>query len=147
MRRGNLAERTGCHPETIRYYEAIGLLAQPARTGGGHRVYSGRDERQLRFILHARELGFTLAEVRELLQVDQYENDQASCGQVQTLLRTHLDSLRAQMARLARLEAELEAAMADCETGGRAACPMLERLHSSRSSAGDGRHPARFNPP
>jgi MerR family mercuric resistance operon transcriptional regulator len=67
IRIGELSRRTGCHIETIRYYERIGLLPAPVRSGGRYRLYDATDFRRLSFIRHARELGFTLDEVRSLV--------------------------------------------------------------------------------
>ena len=67
MTRSELAGRTGCHLETIRYYEQTGLLPDPPRSPGGHRQYAAVHVRRLRFILRGRELGFTIDELRTLL--------------------------------------------------------------------------------
>ena len=67
MKRGNLAKATGSNIETIRYYENIGLLHEPDRSASGHRLYSQNDQKRLGFILRCRELGFSIAELRELL--------------------------------------------------------------------------------
>lgn len=61
MTRGELAGRTGCHLETIRYYEQTGLMPDPPRSPSGHRRYADAHEHRLRFILRGRELGFTIA--------------------------------------------------------------------------------------
>ena len=60
LQRAEIAKRTGCNLETVRYYEKVGLLPEPPRTQGGHRAYGVEHERRLRFILRARELGFAL---------------------------------------------------------------------------------------
>ena len=64
---GPLSEKTGCHIETIRYYERIGIMPSPPRTEGGHRVYREEHLKRLTFIRRSRELGFTLEEIRNLL--------------------------------------------------------------------------------
>ena len=69
MQRAELAERTGCNLETVRYYEKVGLLPEPPRTASGYRSYDTTHERRLRFVLRARELGFSLDEIRELLRL------------------------------------------------------------------------------
>lgn len=69
LQRHQLARRTGCHLETIRYYEKIGLLPDPPRSASGYRIYDETDVRRLRFILRARELGFGLEEIRGLLHL------------------------------------------------------------------------------
>jgi MerR family transcriptional regulator, copper efflux regulator len=69
MKIGELAEQTGVNVQTVRYYERRGLLPEPERTYSGYRRYDGRDLLRLRFILRAKALGFTLSEVRELLEL------------------------------------------------------------------------------
>ena len=69
MKISQAAEASGCHLETIRYYERIGLLPQPGRTGSGYRVYEPADIERLRFITRGRDLGFSLEEIRSLLQL------------------------------------------------------------------------------
>jgi MerR family mercuric resistance operon transcriptional regulator len=66
MQRAELARRTGSNLETVRYYEKVGLLPEPPRTAAGYRSYDIAHERRLRFILRARELGFSLEEIRGL---------------------------------------------------------------------------------
>jgi len=81
---GELSRRTGCNIETIRYYERITLLPPPVRSAGGYRVYETADVRRLAFIRRARELGFTLDEVRALLALS--ENDrQGACTEAREL--------------------------------------------------------------
>jgi len=69
LQRAELAQRTGCNLETVRYYEKVGLLPEPPRTTSGYRSYDNSHERRLRFVLRARELGFSLDEIRELLRL------------------------------------------------------------------------------
>src|SRR5947207_14413589 len=81
---GELSKRTGCNIETIRYYERISLLAAPPRSAGRYRIYDNADVRRLAFIRRARELGFTLDQVRALLALS--ENDrQGACTEVREL--------------------------------------------------------------
>ena len=86
---GELSRRTGCNIETIRYYERIALLPAPVRSAGRYRVYDTADVRRLAFIRRARELGFTLDEIRTLLALS--ENDeQGACAEVRELAAGHL---------------------------------------------------------
>src|SRR5690606_41081910 len=87
MKIGEVAERSGCHPETVRYYERIGLLPAPPRTPGGYRDYRPADADRLRFISRGRELGFSLEEIRSLLGLA--EDDGLSCQDVDRLARGH----------------------------------------------------------
>ena len=79
LKRAELAGRLGCNLETIRYYEKIGLLPDPARTASGHRLYSNGDQVRLRFILRARSLGFSVEDVRSLLGIN---DGRPSCAEV-----------------------------------------------------------------
>ncbi|VAV88149.1 hypothetical protein MNBD_ALPHA04-1317, partial [hydrothermal vent metagenome] len=69
MKRGELAKSAGCNIETIRYYEKIGLLLPPDRTASGHRIYAEDDRKRLGFILRSRELGFSINQLRALLDL------------------------------------------------------------------------------
>lgn len=85
---GELARRTGCNIDTIRYYEKIGVLASPMRTEGGFRVYTAGDARRLSFIRRARELGFPLEEVRAMLSLS--DERAHPCAEVQQIAIGHL---------------------------------------------------------
>ncbi len=106
MRIGELAERTGVDAQTIRYYERIGLLPEPQRTQSRYRVYGDRDEARLRFVKSARELGMTLAEVREILALR--ERAECPCGYVAGTLARHAEDIRRRIAELTRFEREIE---------------------------------------
>jgi MerR family mercuric resistance operon transcriptional regulator len=121
---GDAARASGVHLETIRYYERIGLVPPPARAGNGRRVYDAAAIRRLAFIRRARELGFALDEIRELLVLA----ERGACGEVKALTERHLQGVRAKLADLARLEAELQAAAGRCDAETAVACPILEAL-------------------
>jgi MerR family mercuric resistance operon transcriptional regulator len=70
LQRAELARRAGTNLETVRYYEKVGVLTEPPRTAAGYRSYDASHERRLRFVLRARELGFSLDEIRALLRLD-----------------------------------------------------------------------------
>ena len=130
---GKLARETGLSVDTIRFYEKEGLLREPPRSPGGFRQYTARDAEHLHFIRCAQELGFSLAEVRELLLI-RIENAHA-CTQVRDFIRLKLASVRQKMNDLKRLEHSLKAALGECEKAlGRddgdahECCPVLEEL-------------------
>lgn len=126
LKRGALAKRFGCNIETIRYYENIALLGAPDRTQGGHRLYSVTDQARLGFILRARELGFSVEELRSLLSL---ANSHAyTCGEVLTLTERHLDDIRAKIRDLSRLERTLADMSACCEGGDVPQCPVMDAL-------------------
>jgi MerR family mercuric resistance operon transcriptional regulator len=122
--------RTGCKIETIRYYERIGLLPAVPRTEGGHRIYRDDHARRLAFIRRARELGFSLDQVRELLAWA--DEDDPVCEEVQAIAARHRDRIRAKIADLRSLERALSKAIAQCETGVAPECPVLTALLPAR---------------
>ena len=99
---GELSRATGVNIETIRYYERIKMLPSPRRTEGGHRVYGPAERRGLAFIRRARELGFTLDEIRALLALG--GPGKASCRDVREIAAHHLEDIRSKIADLLELE-------------------------------------------
>jgi MerR family mercuric resistance operon transcriptional regulator len=133
MQRAELARRTGCNLETVRYYEKVGLLPEPPRTAGGYRNYDATHERRIRFILRARELGFSLHEIRELLHLVD-ERDQP-CADARAVAAAHLDDIRAKIADLKRMERVLKEVVARCADGRQPECPLIETLFRERAIA------------
>lgn len=127
---GELSRRAGVHIETIRYYEKIGMLPAPPRTASGRRIYGPSQTRTLAFIRRARELGFTLNEIRRLLELS--GPGSSSCAEVREIAAVHLDSVRAKIADLARLEAILARTIAQCAGTTTPACPVLDMLDATR---------------
>lgn len=126
MKIGEVAAASGCHLETIRYYERIGLLPRPSRTDSGYRAYTGQDVARIRFITRGRDLGFSLDEIRSLLRLT--EDPDLSCEQVDALARLHLAEIQARQKELRRIARELERTIAGCAGGRRAACAILGAL-------------------
>lgn len=124
---GDVARRTGCKVETIRYYERIGLLTPPPRSAGGHRLYGGDDLKRLNFILRARHLGFRLAQVRLLLSLA--DGDGGSCAEVQRIAAEHLAEVRTKLRDLAALDGVLAAMVERCRGGTMPECPVIEALY------------------
>lgn len=124
---GELADRVGVNAKTIRYYESIGLLPQPARAGNGYRVYGDDDESRLVFIKTAQQLGLSLEEVREVLALR--EAGTAPCEHVRGMLHEQVRSIGRRMAELRRLQKELralEAMIDDIPDGDAAVCRIIE---------------------
>ncbi len=126
LRRAELARRTGANLETVRYYEKVGLLPAPPRTASGYRSYDGAHERRLGFVLRARELGFSLEEVRALLRLVD-ERDQP-CAEASRLAAIHFSDVREKIADLRRMERVLKDVVAECGDGSRPDCPLIETL-------------------
>ena len=126
MKIGEVAARSGCHPETVRYYERIGLLPAPPRAASGYRDYRPADADRLRFISRGRELGFSLEEIRSLLGLA--EDDGLSCKDVDRLARGHLLDIRNRLNDLQRMASELERVIGSCSGGERGQCAILDTL-------------------
>ena len=122
---GRLSDQTAVNIETIRYYERIGLLPKPARSAGGHRLYEQGACDRLNFIRRARELGFSLADIRSLLAMAQGEH---ACSDIRDLTLQHLAEVRARIVDLQRLEATLAKVAERCEGGESTTCPVVEAL-------------------
>jgi MerR family mercuric resistance operon transcriptional regulator len=131
LQRAELARRTGCNLETVRYYEKVGLLPEPPRTTSGYRSYDTSHERRLRFVLRARELGFSLDEIRELLRLVD-ERDQ-QCAEARAIAAAHLDDVRARMTDLRRMERVLKDVVTQCADGTLPECPLIETLFRGRT--------------
>lgn len=126
---GQLSRRTGVKVETIRYFEKVGLIAPPPRTGGGHRVYGDDHLRALGFIRRARELGFSPDEVRGILALG--GPGAASCRQVQEIAARHLETVRGKMADLARLEALLASTIDRCSGKAVPQCAVIDMIEEA----------------
>ena len=129
---GELSRLTGVHIETIRYYERVKMLPAPPRTTGGRRTYGANHRRTLGFIRRARDLGFSLDDIRTLLDLD--GSGRASCAEVQEIAGHHLASVRAKLADLTRLEAVLSETVAQCAGNLTPVCPVLDILDNERGA-------------
>jgi len=130
IKRGELANRSGCNLETIRYYEKIGLLKPPERTASGHRLYSRDDQARLGFILRGRDLGFSIGELKSLLTL--VDSHDYSCGEVLELTDGHLASVRRKIIDLKKLERTLADVSAQCDGGDVPECPIIDALYGHK---------------
>ena len=119
---GELSHRTQCNIETIRYYERIRLLPKPRRAGGRYRRYNDEDIARLRFIRRARQLGFTLDDIRAFMQLARADGREV-CSKAQDLTRAHIADIRAKIADLSAMERVLSSALCECQSGQQAGCP------------------------
>lgn len=124
---GELSRHTGVNIETIRYYERIKMLPPPPRTPSGRRCYGLAEARTLAFIRRARELGFTLNEIRALLTLSA-KNGQNACAEVRELAAGHLADVRAKIADLRAMARVLADAVRSCDAGETPGCPLIETL-------------------
>jgi len=123
---GKLSEATGVKVPTIRYYEQIDLLTEPSRTAGNQRLYDRKALERLAFIRHARDLGFSLEAIRELLGLS---NDPGRpCAAVDEIAERQLAAVNARIARLIALREELERMLRQCACGTIADCRVIEVL-------------------
>ncbi|ALA17351.1 MULTISPECIES: helix-turn-helix domain-containing protein [unclassified Chelatococcus] len=123
---GALSEATGVNIETIRYYEKIGLLPPPPRTEGRQRRYDGMAVRRLRFIRHARDLGFSVDAIRDLIAMA--ADPAASCSGADAIARAHLKDVERRIAQLAALRDEIARMLDHCGDGTIADCRVIEVL-------------------
>lgn len=123
---GRLSKAGGVKVTTIRYYESIGLMEEPARSDSGQRLYGEEAVRRLGFIRHARELGFPVTTIRELIALQ--TSPGKDCEAVDTLARRQLKDVRERIARLRALESELSGMIASCEGGVVGECKVMESL-------------------
>ena len=131
---GRAAHETGCKVQTIRYYEQIGLMPAPDRTGGNQRLYDRADIGRLAFVRHARELGFSIGMIRELLAVS--DQPDRPCDEVDALARRHLAAVEARIERMQALRDELRRMIAQCGGGSVSDCRIIEALADHASCRG-----------
>jgi len=124
---GRVAAKTGVKVPTIRYYEQVGLMPEPERSVGNQRVYDGQAVKRLAFIAHARQLGFSLEQIRQLLHLA--DDPHQTCKEANDIARQHLREIERRMKRLRSLKKELLNMVDVCQTGGAIAdCRVIETL-------------------
>lgn len=127
---GQAANAIGCNVRTIRYYEQIGLLPSPVRTDGNQRRFLPSDLKRLAFIRHAREFGFSLDEIRTMLDLSDRPGE--SCRSVTDIARSRLAEVEQRLQRLSALRDGLAAMVTGCRGGAMADCRIVEALTGDR---------------
>ncbi|MCG6889881.1 MAG: helix-turn-helix domain-containing protein [Gammaproteobacteria bacterium] len=129
LTRGKLATQTGCNIETIRYYEATGLLPAPARNASGYRIYTADHLRRLKFIQRAKALGFSSEQVHELLDLSDPGEDHTRAA-VKSITETHINAIADKIRDLQRIKRRLSQISSFCDgsAGSADSCPILESL-------------------
>jgi DNA-binding transcriptional MerR regulator len=123
---GELSRQTGVKVPTIRYYESVGLLPPPVRTESNRRLYGPPSVKRLRFIRHARELGFEVDAIRQILDLsDQPEH---SCAAADAIARRHLAEINSRIKRLGALKREVQRMIVECAQGRIAECRVIDVL-------------------
>jgi MerR family mercuric resistance operon transcriptional regulator len=127
--RGELSKKTDVNGETIRYYEKIGLLPEPARTTSGYRVYGDLHLKRLSFIKRCRELGFAIKEITELLAL--VDDRKYTCAEIRDLTVTHLKEVEEKISDLRKMQKTLRHMVSECEGGQLPECPIVDSLFDS----------------
>jgi Cu(I)-responsive transcriptional regulator len=128
MNIGEAAKLSGVSAKMVRHYESLGLLPAVARTDSGYRQYGDKEVHTLRFIRHARDLGFSMAEIGELLKL--WQNQRRSSSNVKKIAQRHLADLDAKMAEMAAMRKTLQHLVHCCSGDERPDCPILDELAS-----------------
>lgn len=132
---GHLSRATGVKVPTIRYYEQIGLLPEPDRSSGNQRLYPKAAQDRLAFVRHARELGFPLDAIRDLLSLS--DRPDQPCAAADAIAKAQLVATRARITRLRALEAELQRMIGQCACGTISDCRVIEVLGDHAHCAHD----------
>jgi Cu(I)-responsive transcriptional regulator len=137
MNIGEVSERSGLPPKTIRYYEDIGLI-RPRRGANGYRAFGDADAHRLAFLGRARSLGFSIEECRALLAL--YGDAERASGDVKQLAEAHLEAIDRKIGELAAMRATLALLVRRCHGDDRPDCPILDDLAgaSERQAAAAG---------
>lgn len=123
---GEASERSGVKVTTIRFYENIGLISAPERTGGNRRLYGAAEVDRITFIRHARELGFEIEDIRGLLAMAEKPN--ASCQEADRIARHHLKGVNHRLRQLELMRKELHRMIEECEHGRVCDCRVIQTL-------------------
>lgn len=133
---GELAKLYGIKTDTLRFYEKHGLLAPSSRTESGYRMYTLVDAQRLKFIIRAKAVGFTLAEISELLSIELDKSNRA-CADVKGMVDDKLSQVNTKLIELNQFRVSLERLSAACCGGPESAehCSILEALESNDDSS------------
>lgn len=132
---GQLARDTGVAAKTIRYYESIGLLPSPVRGENGYRRYGERTAHTLRFVKRARDLGFPIGDVQELLAL--WQDPGRASAEVKAIAQKHIDEVENKLAELEGMRRTLMHLVHACHGDDRPDCPILEDLAHGRPTKED----------
>lgn len=126
MNIGEASRQSGLPAKTIRYYEGTGLIAPPARAENGYRHYTETDVHKLRFVRHARGLGFSVDECSQLLSL--YDDKERQSADVKAIAQQHLTDIEEKIQELEKLQSTLHHLINHCHGDGRPDCPILEGI-------------------
>jgi len=134
MNIGQVAEKTGVTAKSIRYYESINLIPAAGRSQGGYRQYDDKDVQILRFIKRARNLGFSVAQVGELLSL--YRDTGRAAGEVKGIVQNRIAEIDAKLVELTSMRRTLSELAHRCHGGDRPDCPILDDLAGQDPASG-----------
>ncbi|AVP56541.1 Cu(I)-responsive transcriptional regulator [Pulveribacter suum] len=123
---GVAARRAGVSTRMVRHYESLGLLNPVARTDGNYRQYGEADVHTLRFIRRARDLGFSMEEIAQLLGL--WQDQARASAQVKQIAQRHIDSLAERIAAMQAMQRSLQQLVGCCHGDARPECPILDDL-------------------
>lgn len=138
---GDAAARSGVSAKRIRHYEAIGLIAPARRSGAGYRLYEANQVEELGFIRRARDLGFSIEQIDDLLAL--WRNRERSSADVKRLAMTHVADLERRITELQAMAGALKHLAARCQGDDRPECPIIEGLAGDGAAPGAGGKPPR----
>ncbi len=138
---GEAALRSGVSAKMVRHYELLGLLPTVARTESGYRQYGDREVRTLRFIRRGRDLGFSMAEIADLLKL--WQNRRRASADVKRIAQRHVADLERRMAAMADMRDSLKHLADCCQGDQRPDCPILEDLAGASGDDASAAKPAR----
>ena len=142
MNIGNAARMSGVSTKMIRYYEQTGLIPKAARHDSGYRDYDDADVHRLRFIRRARDLGFTVEQMADLLAL--WRDRERASGEVKKIALEHVEILERKAEELKAMSRTLKHLAAHCHGDGRPDCPILEDLADATNAPTKATEPARF---
>lgn len=129
LTRGELAWKAGVNPETVRFYERQGLLPEPVRSASGYRLYEPEDATRLHFIKRAQEIGFTLKDLSEMLNLDAVVRTDGGTAKLQ--IGRMISEAQAKIRDLERMKATLEQLVDECDSASPArGCPILDAFNA-----------------
>lgn len=123
---GQAARQSGVSAKMLRHYESLGLLGEVARTDSGYRLYSAADVHTLRFIKRSRDLGFSMAEIAELVGL--WQNRTRASASVKRIAQKHVDELNQRIAAMQAMQRSLSTLLGCCHGDDRPDCPILDDL-------------------
>ena len=127
---GQAAHQSGISPKMLRHYEGLGLLGSVRRTDSNYRLYDEADVHTLRFIRRARDMGFTLDQIRDLVNL--WHNRRRSSDTVKRIAQRHIDDLSERIATLEAMRRTLQDLVQRCPGDDRPECPILDDLGGGR---------------